>query len=47
MLAATGSALADDATLLILDRRGHHGRGRAGVDGADRPGAPPAAAVDG
>jgi serine phosphatase RsbU (regulator of sigma subunit) len=35
VLQATGSALADDATLLVLDWRGHHGADRITVAGAD------------
>lgn len=35
VLQATGSALADDATLLVLDWRGHHGQDRNTVAGAD------------
>jgi serine phosphatase RsbU (regulator of sigma subunit) len=35
VLEATGHALADDATLLVIDWHGHHGRDRATVAGAD------------
>ena len=35
VLKATGPTLADDATLLILDWHGHHGRDRDSVAGAD------------
>ncbi len=35
VLAVTGPALADDATLLILDWHGHHGRDRTSLGGAD------------
>ena len=35
VLAVTGPTLADDATLLILDWHGHHGRDRVTIGGAD------------
>jgi hypothetical protein len=35
VLEATGQALADDATLLVLDWHGHHGDGRRTVSGTD------------
>jgi serine phosphatase RsbU (regulator of sigma subunit) len=35
VLQVTGPTLADDATLLVLDWHGHHGRGRSTVAGAD------------
>jgi len=38
VLDLTGSTLADDATLLVLDWHGHHGRDRATVAGADSAG---------
>ena len=40
VLQATGAALTDDATLLVLDWHGDHGRERNTVAGADvgRPG---------
>ena len=36
VLAVTGPNLADDATLMVLDWHGEHGRDRATVAGADR-----------
>jgi serine phosphatase RsbU (regulator of sigma subunit) len=36
VLAVTGEALADDATLVVLDWHGRHHRDRASVAGADR-----------
>jgi serine phosphatase RsbU (regulator of sigma subunit) len=36
VLAVTGPDLADDATLMVLDWHGEHGRDRATVAGADR-----------
>ncbi|MGZ4614010.1 MAG: PP2C family protein-serine/threonine phosphatase [Actinomycetes bacterium] len=36
VLEVTGPTLADDATLMVLDWHGHHGRDRDTVDGADR-----------
>jgi serine phosphatase RsbU (regulator of sigma subunit) len=36
VLAVTGPTLADDATLMVLDWHGEHGRDRATVAGADR-----------
>ena len=35
VLAVTGPTLADDATLLVLDWHGHHGRDRTAFSGAD------------
>jgi serine phosphatase RsbU (regulator of sigma subunit) len=35
VLAVTGPALADDATLLVVDWHGHHGRDRITLSGAD------------
>jgi hypothetical protein len=35
VLAMTGPALDDDATLLVLDWHGHHGRERTTDSGAD------------
>jgi serine/threonine protein phosphatase PrpC len=35
VLAVTGPTLADDATLLVLDWHGHHGRDRTTLSGAD------------
>ena len=35
VLEVTGPTLADDATLLVLDWHGHHGRDRSTVAGAD------------
>jgi serine phosphatase RsbU (regulator of sigma subunit) len=35
VLEVTGPSLADDATLLVLDWHGHHGRDRTTVAGAD------------
>jgi serine phosphatase RsbU (regulator of sigma subunit) len=35
VLDVTGPTLADDATLMVLDWHGHHGRDRATVAGAD------------
>lgn len=37
VLDAVGPSLADDATLLVLDWHGHHGRDRDTVAGADTP----------
>ena len=36
VLAVTGPTLADDATLLVLDWHGHHGRDRTTLGGADQ-----------
>ena len=36
VLEVTGPTLADDATLMVLDWHGHHGRDRVSVAGADR-----------
>jgi serine phosphatase RsbU (regulator of sigma subunit) len=38
VLEVTGPTLADDATLMVLDWHGHHGRDRAAVAGADPTG---------
>ena len=35
VLEATGQALSDDATVLVLDWHGHHDRDRITVDGVD------------
>jgi hypothetical protein len=35
VLEVTGPTLADDATLMVLDWHGHHGRDRATAAGAD------------
>ena len=47
VLEVTGPTLADDATLLVLDWHGHHGRERNALAGADRSVASAAAATPG